>query len=122
LAAPSAVRSLACLAVSSRVSTSASDRIVDGRARIVGADAFGEEKAEELADGRELSCPRGRRQSFARQSGEIGAEMIGRRGLRRFPLGGKEGEELGKVARIGLDGVGGRAALGGQHVEKERQL
>ena len=37
--------------------------------------------------------------------------MIGRRGLRRFPLGGKEGEELGKVARIGLYGMGRRAAL-----------
>ena len=82
------------------------------------ADAFGEQKAEELADGRELPRARGRRQPFAREPGEKGAEMIGRGVCRVLALGRKKGQELGQVARIGLDGVGRGAALGAQHVEK----
>jgi len=42
--------------------------------------------------------------------------------LRVLALGGKEGEELGQVPCIGLDGVGCGAALGGEHVEEERKL
>src|SRR5262245_59249214 len=48
--------------------------------------------------------------------------MVGRRRLRVLALGGEEGEEIGKVAGVGLDGMGRRAALGRQHVEEERKF
>src|SRR5262245_52837734 len=48
--------------------------------------------------------------------------MVGRRRLRVLALGGEEGEEIGKVAGVSLDGMGRRAALGSQHVEEERKF
>jgi len=42
--------------------------------------------------------------------------------LRVLALSGKEGEELRKVPRIGLNGVDCGAPLGGEHVEEERKL
>src|SRR5262245_55932353 len=97
-------------------------RTVDRRAGIAAAQALAEQKAEELADGRELSRAGGRRQTFASESGEIGADMIGRHCLRVLALGGEEGEKIGKVAGIGLDRMSRRAALGGQDVEEERKF
>ena len=44
--------------------------------------------------------------------------MLGRRIERGHALGGKEGEERAQVARVGLDGVSGGAALGHEHVEE----
>ncbi len=86
------------------------------------AHPLGEQEAEELADGRELPRARGWRETLLGKAGEEAAQMIGGRGLGRLALGGEEGEELGEVARIGVDGVGGGAALRHQHVEKERKL
>ena len=37
-------------------------------------------------------------------------------------LDGEKSEELRQIARVGLDGVGGGATLGAQHVEKQRKL
>ena len=48
--------------------------------------------------------------------------MLGRGRLRFLALGGEEGEELGQVPRIGLDGVGGGTSLRHQHVDEERKL
>ena len=48
--------------------------------------------------------------------------MVGRGGFRILSLGGKEGEKVGEVARIGFDGMGRRSTLGGEHVEEERKL
>src|SRR4029453_1232241 len=97
-------------------------RTVDRRAGIARAQALAEQKAEELAYGRELSRAGGRRETFARETGEIGADMVGSRRLDGLALGGEEGEEIGKVAGVRLDRMRGRAALGGQHVEEERKF
>ena len=56
------------------------------------------------------------------EAGEKAAQMVGGRGLCRLALGGEEGEKLREVARIGVDGMGGGAALGHQHVEELRKL
>ena len=48
--------------------------------------------------------------------------LLGRGVGRVLALDGEVGEELRQIARIGLDGMGGGAALGAQHVEKQRQL
>ena len=66
-------------------------RTVDRRAGIAGAQALAEQ-AEELAEGGELSSARGRRETFARETGEIGADMVGGCRLRVLALGGEEGE------------------------------
>ena len=100
----------------------AEPRAVDCRARIVVAHAFREQEAEELADGGELARARGRRETLAGEPGEEAAQLLGRGVGRVLALDGEVGEELREVARIGLDGMGGGAALGAQHVEKQRKL
>ena len=91
-------------------------------ARIVAAQAFAEQKAEELPDGRELPRPRRRGEALAAQGGKEVADGVGAR-IPRVPLlGRREGEELAQVAGIGFDRFLGGAALGHEHVEKEPEI
>jgi hypothetical protein len=86
-------------------------RTVDCRAGVVAAHSFGQEKTEELADGRELPRAGGGREPLACKSAEEGADLVGIRSLGIRALGGEESEELREIARIGINRVGGRSPL-----------
>ena len=75
-----------------------------------------------MADGGELPRAGGGREPFAREPGEKAAELLGRGVGRVLALDREISKELRQIARIGLDGVGCRATLGAQHVEKQRKL
>ena len=86
---------------------------------IVGALALGDEEAMELADRRELARRRRGLEAQGLERREIGAQVVCRGIERRTPACDETCRISRDVAAIGVQRVGRRATLGGDHVEEQ---
>ena len=82
------------------------------------AYGIGGEKLVELADGREFSRARRRRQPFGVEGGQILRHLLAAGAAERRALAAEKGGIVAEVAPVGLDGVLGGAALGAHHFEE----
>src|SRR5690606_1628444 len=85
---------------------------------VVAADAVGAEEAVELPDGAQPARAARCRKALRRERGQVGDHLLARGGGRGGAAGAEEGEIIGQIAPIGVDGVARRAALGAQHLEE----